>query len=126
MEKGEKSARDVAVRETMEEVGIDLARSAEFLGYFEPHVTHTGTMNVVPSVYLMKRGVKPKLNAEVSSCRWVDLEELLAPRSQSGHLVEYRDQKIEMPAYLVGDYEVWGLTHRILTALLDPGSAKGR
>jgi 8-oxo-dGTP pyrophosphatase MutT (NUDIX family) len=109
-------ARAVAVRETREEVGIDLEAAAEFLGYYEPIMTHTGTMDVVPSVYLLRGEVKVTPNEEVSSYRWIDLGRLLGPESRSTYRLPFGGG-IEMPAAVVDDYLVWGLTYRILSSL---------
>lgn len=118
MQSGDKTARDTAIRETLEEVGIDLGKAAEFLGYAAVTTTHTGTMDVVPSVFILKEGVEVKPNEEVASYRWVDLEDLLAPQASSVHQLEFNGRTVEMPAYVVGDYEIWGLTHRILSRFL--------
>lgn len=118
MEDVDRGARAVAIRETREEIGIDLEMSAEFLGFYEPFMTHTGTMNVVPSVYLLKGEVDVKPNEEVSSYRWIDLGRLLGPGSRSTYRLPFGGG-IEMPAARVDDYVVWGLTYRILTSLAD-------
>lgn len=123
IKEGDRSAREVATRETLEEVGIDLKASSEFLGYFEPFATHTGTMNVVPSVYLLKREVPVRPNEEVSSYRWVDFATLLGPRSRAIHRLSFGGQEVEMPAFAVGDYVIWGLTYRIVSSLAGPSSS---
>ena len=118
MQEGDKTARDTATRETGEEVGIDLDRYGEFLGYGGATTTHTGTMDVVPSVFELKESVVVKPNEEVASFRWVELEELLRPSARSSYDVGRDGRAIDMPAYVVGDYVVWGLTYRILSTLL--------
>lgn len=118
MQSSDKTVRDTAIRETLEEVGIDLGEVAEFLGYAPVTATHTGTMDVVPSVFILKEGVEIRPNEEVASYRWVDLEDLLAPKAQSTHEFNYEGKSVELPAYAVGDYVVWGLTHRILSSVL--------
>ncbi|MDE1852243.1 MAG: CoA pyrophosphatase [Thaumarchaeota archaeon] len=118
MQPEDRTARDTAVRETMEEVGFDLGGAAEFLGYASVTTTHTGTMDVVPLVFILKEGVEIKPNGEVASYRWVDLGDLLAPETQSTHKLSYQGRDVELPAYAVGDYVVWGLTHGILSKLL--------
>ena len=119
MQEGDMTARDTAVRETMEEVGFDLNTSSEFLGYGGVATTHTGTMDVVPAVFEMKESVEVRLNAEVASFRWVQLDELLAPSARSTYEFDRGGGAVGMPAYKVGDYLVWGLTYRILSACLD-------
>lgn len=118
MKLGDGSARQTAVRETMEEVGVDLARHADFLGYYCSFTTHTGSMDVIPSVFHLKGEVKVSPNEEVSSYRWVGLDELLSSRLRSTYRIEADGVAREMPAYALGDYVVWGLTQRIISGLL--------
>ncbi len=117
--KRDKDARATATRETLEEVGIDLNRDGKFLGYFRAFRTHTGTMEVVPSVFVLKRPVVVSTSDEVSSYRWVGLPSLFAPESKTVHNLHFQGEPRAMPAYRVGDYLVWGLTRRILSSLLD-------
>lgn len=119
MQGGDRTVRHTAVRETMEEVGIDLSSSAEFLGYGVMSTTHTGTMDVVPSAFELKESVEVRPNAEVASFRWVGLDELLAPSARSTYALNREGREVDMPAYVVGDYVVWGLTYRILSSCLD-------
>jgi 8-oxo-dGTP pyrophosphatase MutT (NUDIX family) len=119
MQAGDKTVKDTAVRETREEVGIDLERSAEFLGYGGVATTHTGTIDVVPSVFELKESVEVRPNDEVASFRWAGLGELLMPASKRTYDFERGGKTFGMPAYGVGDYVVWGLTYRILSTFLD-------
>ena len=115
---GDRTLRETAIRETLEEVGIDLGRDADFLGYFTSFRTHTGTMDVFPAVFLLRKEVEVRGNAEVSSHRWVKLGQLIDEQSRSSYRIEAGGQTREMPALLVEGYEVWGLTHRIISSLL--------
>ena len=117
MQSGDGTARDTAVRETMEEVGVDLSR-ADFMGYAPTATTHTGNMEVVPAVFVLKESVEIRPNGEVASYRWVDLEDLLSPGAQSKYNFSYDGRDIDLPAFKVDDYVVWGLTHRILSSVL--------
>jgi 8-oxo-dGTP pyrophosphatase MutT (NUDIX family) len=126
MQPEDRTTRDTAARETMEEIGVDLDRTANFLGYADTTTTHNGTMDVVPSVFTLKEEVKIRPNEEVASYRWANLEDFLNPNGKSTYRLEYGDRTIEMPAYLVGDYIVWGLTHRILESLLKEPSKMGQ
>jgi len=119
MQQGDRTVRETAVRETIEEVGIDLDEAAEFLGYASTTTTHTGTMDVIPSVFVLRHGVEVRPNEEVASYRWVNLEDFLNPNGKSTYRLTYDGRNIEMPAYMVGDYVVWGLTHRILSTVLN-------
>jgi len=118
MQSGDKTAKDTAIRETLEEVGVDLNRSADFLGYGAVTTTHTGNMYVVPSVFELKEGVEIAPNDEVASYRWIDLQDLMSPSAQSSYQLNYQGNAVQMPSFQVGDYVVWGLTHRILNSML--------
>ena len=114
---GEATLKETAIRETGEEVGIDLAISAEFLGYFGPFKTHTGTMAVTPSVFKLKEEVEVTPNREVASHRWVEIKSLLAPRARSTLRIPFQGGERDFPALRVEDYVVWGLTYRIISSL---------
>lgn len=121
MGSGDSSARDTAIRETKEEVAVDLSRDAKFAGYYMPFRTHMGDLDVIPTVFLMKRPTEVTPNEEVSGYRWVSLDEFLDPRSASTYHLRARGFSRNLPAFTVGDYVVWGLTHRIISSLLDQG-----
>jgi 8-oxo-dGTP pyrophosphatase MutT (NUDIX family) len=118
MQPEDKTAKDTAIRETLEEIGVDLRRTAEFLGYGAVTRTHTGTMDVVPSVFELRKGVEISPNEEVASYRWVGLHDLLSPAAHSTYRLDFQGGARQLPAYEVGDYLVWGLTHRILSSML--------
>ena len=111
------SAKGTAVRETLEEVGFDLDRTATFLGYGVVTTTHTGTIEVVPSVFLLKEDVEVSPNEEVASHRWADLKSLLSPAARCSYKMYLGGIEVELPAISAGDYVVWGLTHRIITSV---------
>lgn len=116
-QQGDITARDTAIRETLEEVGVDLRQSSEFLGYFGMFRTHTGTMDVIPSVFLIKDRVSVKPNEEVSSFKWVPLNRLVSPETRGAYKFGAAGNEVEVPALLVDDYTIWGLTHTIISAL---------
>jgi hypothetical protein len=89
------------------------------LGYGGAMTTHTGAMDVVPSVFELKESVEVKPNVEVASFRWVELEDLTSPSARSTYDLSRDGRVFGMPAYVVGDYVVWGLTYRILSTFLD-------
>jgi 8-oxo-dGTP pyrophosphatase MutT (NUDIX family) len=118
MQPDDRTVRDTAIRETLEEVGIDLNKVADFLGYGTLTTTHTGTMDVIPTVFMMKEEAEARTNEEVASYRWVELEDLLSPKATTSYHLNTPGGALELPAYAVGDYVVWGLTYRILNSLL--------
>lgn len=119
MNDGDESVLKAAIRETKEEVGVDLAADAAFLGYLGTFRTHTGTMDVVPAVFLLKKRPKITPNEEVSGYRWVGLSSFLASGSRSTYRFGMGSTSTEMPAFVEGDYVIWGLTFRIIETLLE-------
>jgi len=117
-QEGESTAEETAIREAREEMGLDLRRDADFLGYFKSFRTHTGTLDVIPVVFLVRKGVEVHPNEEVSTYRWVKLEELMAEKSRSTIKIESGGQIREAPALVVDGFTVWGLTHRVISSLL--------
>jgi 8-oxo-dGTP pyrophosphatase MutT (NUDIX family) len=118
LSKDDTSAKETAIREAREEVGVDLVRNAKFAGYHTPFRTHTGEMDVIPAVFLTPRELEVTPNHEVAGFKWVLLEEFLHPRSASTYHLEFRGSFRNLPAFAVGDYVIWGLTHRIISSLL--------
>ena len=118
VQEGDSTLKETAIREAREEVGIDLEQDADFIGYFTPFRTHTGTLDVFPSVFLLRKRVEVRPNEEVSSYRWVKLEKLTAEQARSSYRVDEGGQTRETPALFVDGYVVWGLTHRIISSLL--------
>ena len=116
-QEGDGSLRRTAVREALEEVGIDLA-DAELLGYYGPFGTHTGTLDVYPVVFLVKSGADITLNGEVASCKWVPLRRLSDEGARTRFRAVRDGEPRDVPALRVDDYVVWGLTQRMLSTLL--------
>ena len=122
-QEGDASLRATAVREAREEVGFDLDVSSEFLGYFGTFRTHTGDMEVVPSVFLLKGEVSVRVNGEATSYMWVPLEDMLSDEAKSDCEVQVGGAPRVVPAFRVGEYVIWGLTHRIILSLIGGNSA---
>ncbi|HME19011.1 MAG TPA: CoA pyrophosphatase [Nitrososphaerales archaeon] len=118
-QEGDDSLKATAVREAREEVGIDLDLFSEFLGYLGSFKTHTGGMEVVPVVFLLKEQVGVKTNKEATSYMWIDLAKLASGDAKSTYRLDFRDDAREVPAFRVGDYAIWGLTHRIISSLVE-------
>jgi 8-oxo-dGTP pyrophosphatase MutT (NUDIX family) len=111
---------DTAVRETYEEVGLQLER-ADLLGGLDDVVPRTPVLPpIAVRPYVFGLSERPSLtpNPEVAGIRWVHLDHLLHPETYHSARLEIRGEPRDFPAYRVDEFIVWGMTERILTGLL--------
>jgi 8-oxo-dGTP pyrophosphatase MutT (NUDIX family) len=109
-----------AVRESAEEVGLALQRE-HLLGTLDDVVPRTPVLPPIavrPYVFALDHRPRLTLNREVAAARWVPLDLLLHPETYNSVRVEIRGESREFPAYRLDDSVVWGMTERIVSALL--------
>jgi 8-oxo-dGTP pyrophosphatase MutT (NUDIX family) len=112
----------VAVRETVEEVGIDVRRGGRVLGRLptvEPQSRRLPPVDVTPFVALAPEGAGAHLDpGEVEDAFWVPLSSLRdAGRSEVVRYVVGGGPR-EWSAYPSPAGPIWGITERILTGFL--------
>lgn len=123
VEEEDESFSDTAMRETKEELGIDLETEGRFLGYLGVFQARTRRIMVIPSVFVSDHISTITIGPEVASYRWIAFQSVLDPTNRTTHTVEREGLIATFPAFAFGDYLVWGVTERILTALADAVSA---
>jgi 8-oxo-dGTP pyrophosphatase MutT (NUDIX family) len=110
-----------ARRETLEEIGIDLARDAEFLGGLdEIRAMARGRpvdLAIAPFVFHLRRGGSVGLSEEVTSVHWLSLDALLGPAHHGRFAYRHEDQTVDLPCLRLGDFVIWGLTYRMFGGL---------
>lgn len=115
----DKSFEETARRETAEEVGVDLSsKAAEFLGYMREVRARIREILVVPSVYRLAAPSPVILNREVASHEWVPLRSLARNEARSKYLLRRNGVEIAFPALVHRGLVIWGLTERILSAII--------
>ncbi len=115
----DKSFEETARRETAEEVGIDLSKFGVFLGYMHELKARTREIVVVPSVFKLDASVDIALSAEVASYQWVSLKKLARKEARSEYLHRLGERQVVFPSLLHNGLVVWGLTERILSAIMN-------
>jgi 8-oxo-dGTP pyrophosphatase MutT (NUDIX family) len=108
---------ETAIRETHEEVGIDL-REHELLGQLPLVYARTRRVQVAPFVFQLKTGVCVRSNEEVVEKFWVPLS-ILEVSEVNRTEVKLDKGKLNVDAYIYCGNIVWGLTFRIINILLD-------
>jgi 8-oxo-dGTP pyrophosphatase MutT (NUDIX family) len=113
--------RATAIRETMEEVGLDL-RAHDYLGPLDEIVaTARGRlvgMTIAPHVFAL-RDVPLELrpNYEVAELVWGKLGPMMRGEIDDIKELRYDGEPRRMPAFRVQDNLVWGMTHNMLRSL---------
>jgi 8-oxo-dGTP pyrophosphatase MutT (NUDIX family) len=112
-----------AIRETREELSLDLETSARLIGRLEelPAVARgkrTGLM-ITPYVFEVLEGMPVTLlgNYEVADTVWTPLEPLFRGQRATKYPYEIAGNRVELPGHDVNGHVVWGLTHRMLEML---------
>ncbi len=107
-----------AVREAEEEVGIHRG-AVELIGRLDDLVTNSGFL-VAPFVGVIRERIDYVLHeAEVTEVFEVPVDALLDVAQPEVRFVTFRDGKYPAYFYRYRDYEIWGLTGRMLKAFLD-------
>lgn len=110
-----------AVRETQEEVALDLRKSAELIGRLDdlPAIARgkrTGLV-IAPFVFVLTEPAELRPNYEVSAVVWAPVEPMLRGEQRSTIPYEFEGRRLDLPAYDVAGHKVWGLTYRMLEGL---------
>jgi 8-oxo-dGTP pyrophosphatase MutT (NUDIX family) len=112
-----------AIRETWEEVGIDLERQAELLGELDPIRATAGgrsiDMVVSPFVFCVKTITPVVTSAEVVEAHWAPLQPLFDGSADARLTVQHPEGTVTLPAWRVANRDVWGLTYRMVGSLFD-------
>ncbi|MBX3264543.1 MAG: CoA pyrophosphatase [Labilithrix sp.] len=113
-----------AIRETREEVGIDLS-SGRLLGRL-PDVpaflrAKRSGLVVTPFVFALPGDVPVVPNVEVATTLWVPVSTLARGEGKSTFKLDYEGQTFDLPCIHLepGQHRLWGMTYRMLETLLD-------
>jgi 8-oxo-dGTP pyrophosphatase MutT (NUDIX family) len=116
-EPGDADLRATAVRETREEIGVDLTAAAEYLGALDEvqAVARMRPMNlsIAPFVFRLRESFEPALSDEVRSLHWLPLDDLLGTARRSTMDYAHQGVSLSFPCLRVDDLVIWGLTYRM-------------
>jgi 8-oxo-dGTP pyrophosphatase MutT (NUDIX family) len=124
----DENLRATAVRETLEEVGLDLRAGGEVLGRLGavnprsplvPRISVTPFLAIAPREY--HAGGAPKrlvLSDEVAAAFWIPVDELKRGGRSAVFRMAFAGVEREWPGYPSEHGVIWGITERILTEFL--------
>lgn len=118
---GDGSLLDTARRETLEEVGIDLAAEGRFLGPLDVVSPRRGAppVTIHPFLFSVAADTVATPNEEVERALWIPLTALTAPEAAVEHLLALdTGETLSFPAVGYKELVIWGLTHRIMMQVL--------
>jgi 8-oxo-dGTP pyrophosphatase MutT (NUDIX family) len=120
---------DTAVRETREEIGLDLRAQGELLGGLdELHAIARGRpvdLGITPFVFRLHGPAQLTLSSEVTSLHWLPLDDLVGGRHLSTFEYVHEGVPLRLPCLKVGEVVIWGLTFRMFASLQDALLASG-
>ena len=127
-EPGDADLRATAVRETREEIGVDLARAADFLGSLDEVRAMARmrpmSLTITPFVFRLREPFEPVLGDEVRSLHWLPLGELLGTARRSTMDYAHQGVSMQFPCLRVDELVIWGLTYRMFMSFQErfPGA----
>jgi 8-oxo-dGTP pyrophosphatase MutT (NUDIX family) len=113
-----------AMRETLEELALDLRETGQLLGQLAPlPAVARGRpvgMTIVPFVFELTADAELTYSDEVADAVWVPLDPLLHGRLRTTFAVDRGGgEHVQLPAHDVHGRIVWGLTYRMLDSLFE-------
>lgn len=120
-EGGDTSLADTAIRETLEETGIDLAREGKNIGTLDdlyPRTVRLPPISVRPFVFVLERSAPLTLSSEVALAFWIPFGSLAHTDAWRQDTVFARGIQINARVFRHQDHVIWGMTERILAQLL--------
>ena len=111
------SLAETAVRETLEETGLDLAALGKLLGAmddFSPRTPFLPPIVVTPHVFAVGARARLAPGDEAEEAFWIAAREIFDPANRTTFALMLPGGESAFPAIEVGPHTVWGLTERIL------------
>jgi 8-oxo-dGTP pyrophosphatase MutT (NUDIX family) len=118
-----------ALRETEEEIGVQLARVGQRIGSLDevaPFTSRLPPFIIAPFVLGVPHDTLAVPDAkEVEAVMWIPISALQQPDAVSELVLELEGGKRSFPSLVYGEHVIWGLTHRILAQFLEVVSDAG-
>jgi 8-oxo-dGTP pyrophosphatase MutT (NUDIX family) len=116
-EDSDASLEDTAVRETREEVGLELRRHGTIIGALDelrPRIAVLPPVIVRPYVATVSADVAMASSDEVAEIFWAPLDAILDPAAARATEIVVRQTRTTRPAIHFEGHVIWGMTENIL------------
>lgn len=108
-----------SIRETKEEIGIDLLEKDCIGKLSNLSLESSHNFSIFPYVFQKVKISEFNLDIkEVADCFWVELNELLNISNYFSSTKDFRGDKYTVPFLMLNNKKVWGITYILLTELL--------
>ncbi|MEP6762742.1 MAG: CoA pyrophosphatase [Gemmatimonadaceae bacterium] len=118
---GDDSLSTTALRETWEELTLDMSKFGQLIGRVDDLAPRTPALPPIiirPFVGVVPADVVLMPNDEVADAFWVSVEELQQESTRVDHVFVRNGETLAFPAFKIREHTIWGLTERIVTQLL--------
>lgn len=118
-DEGDGDLLETALRESREEVGLQAEHVFEVVGQLKPVVSRSG-LNVTPYVAIVddEAQLTPNLQ-ELDSIFKVPLTFFMDGSNVRSKAIDYKGQRVVIPAYHYDGYMIWGLTAFMIVDLVN-------
>ena len=113
----EDSLQRTAMRETLEEIGLDLAVHGQLLGELNelrPRNPLLPPIIVRPYVFAIQSHPAFVLNEEVAEVFWAPLRHVFDPARRREITIQVSGARMRRSAIGFGEHDIWGMTEKIL------------
>jgi 8-oxo-dGTP pyrophosphatase MutT (NUDIX family) len=117
-EPGDRTLEDTVIRETREEIAIDIARDGTVIGTLDevhPRTPVLPPVVVRPYVVAINATVTPVPSVEVAEAFWIAVDLIRDPAAWQETAIPVRGVNRNVMSYRHGPHVIWGLTERVLS-----------
>ncbi len=111
-----------AIRETVEEIGVDLTHAAELVGVLDDQDASgrgaRGELPIRPFVFAVHGPIDPGTSREVTEVVWTQIASLADDSRRTSVPIEWAGSSYTLPGWDLEGRVVWGLTYRMTRLLL--------
>ncbi len=121
MEPSDRDLAVTAVRETLEETGVDISRDGRLIGQLDdlsPISPSLPPMIIRPFVAIVRSDVAILPSHEVANAFWVPISALRERGAWGTGMVQVGSGQRSVSVFQHGEHVVWGLTERVLRQFL--------